>query len=263
MKKVYFVAAFCIALIVSAGSVSAQSKAFGVTLTLAQQEQFKVVNAEAEPSKKAIRDDATLSADEKRVLMKAVYEGIKEKLRAILTPEQLKEMETAASAVKETSSRPQSKAFGVTLTPAQQEKFKAMNIASEPAKKAIRESATLSEDERRAQMRAVYAGIKEKLKAILTPEQLKEMETAALVQRTSPTQQFRAFGVTLTPAQQEQFKAMNIAAEPSKKAIRENTTLSDEENRTQMKAIYDGIKEKLKAILTPEQLKELETVEKK
>ncbi|MEI6810202.1 MAG: hypothetical protein WCN95_15900, partial [bacterium] len=234
MKIMHFVPAFCVALILSAGSLSAQSKAFGVTLTPAQQEQFKAMNVAAEPSKKAIRENTTLSEDEKRTQMKAVYDGIKEKLKAILTPEQLKEM--AVAPVRGASSRPQSRAFGVTLTPAQQEQFTAMNVAAEPSKKAIRENTTLSEDEKRTQMKAVYDGIKEKLKTILTPEQLKEME-AAPAHGTSSRPQSKAFGVTLTPAQQEQFKAMNVAAEPSKKAIRENTTLSEDEKRTQMKAV--------------------------
>ena len=95
MKIMHFVPAFCVALILSAGSLSAQSKAFGVTLTPAQQEQFKAMNVAAEPSKKAIRENTTLSEDEKRTQMKAVYDGIKEKLKAILTPEQLKEIEAA------------------------------------------------------------------------------------------------------------------------------------------------------------------------
>ena len=84
----------------------------------------------------------------------------------------------------------------------------------------------------------------------------------ALLSNTASAQ-MRAFGVTLTPEQAEQFKAINDAAAPAKKAVRENTALSEAEKRAQMKAVYDGIKEKLKAILTPEQLKEMEAAQNK
>jgi|APCry1669188910_1035180.scaffolds.fasta_scaffold17882_1 Spy/CpxP family protein refolding chaperone len=180
MKLMRVVLVFCVALMMTIGSLSAQSKVFGVTLTPAQEVQFKAFNDAAAPAKKAIRDNPALSDAEKHAQMKAVYDGIREKLKAILTPEQLKEMETAALTTSTgTSSKfAPSKVFGVTLTPVQQEQFKVINDAAAPAKKAIRDNAALSEDEKRAQMKVVYDGIREKLKAILTPEQLKDMETA-------------------------------------------------------------------------------------
>ena len=162
----------------------------------------------------------------------------------------------------------QDKVFGVPLTPPQQEQFRAITVAAEPERKAIRENATLSEEEKRVQMKAVYDGIREKLKAILTPAQRKEMEAAFSAPAQGAPKRFAVassniFGVTLTPPQMEQFKALNVAAEPAKKAIRENTALSAEEKQSQMKAVYDGIKEKLKAVLTPAQLKEMEASQKK
>ena len=60
-----------------------------------------------------------------------------------------------------------------------------------------------------------------------------------------------AFGVTLTTAQAEQFKAFNVAAEPAKKLIRENAALSEAEKNTQMKAIYDNIKLHCRPYLLP------------
>lgn len=162
----------------------------------------------------------------------------------------------------------QDKVFGVPLTPPQQEQFRAITVAAEPERKAIRENATLSEEEKRVQMKAVYDGIREKLKAILTPAQRKEMEAALSAPAQGAPKRFAVassniFGVTLTPPQMEQFKALNVAAEPAKKAIRENTALSAEEKQSQMKAVYDGIKEKMKAVLTPAQLKEMEASQKK
>ena len=99
MKSMRSVWLFCVgvalAVLVPAGLLSAQAKVFGVTLTPAQEEQFKAINAAAEPAKKAIRENTALSEGEKHAQMKAIYDGIREKLKAILTPDQLKEMESS------------------------------------------------------------------------------------------------------------------------------------------------------------------------
>ena len=215
--------------------------AFGVKLTAAQAEQFKAFNVAAELAKKVIRENAKLSEAEKNTQMKAVYDNIKLQLRAILTPEQLAIMD------KPPTPEPVV-AFGVKLTAAQAEQFKAFNVAAELAKKVIRENAKLSEAEKRTQMTAISDNIKVQLRAILTPEQL------AIMDKLPKPESLVAFGVTLTAAQAEQFKAFNTAVEPAKKLIRENTTLSEADKRTQMTAIYDMLKLQLRAILTPEQL---------
>ena len=226
-------------------------KAFGVTLTAAQAEQFKAIVAATEPERKAIRENAALSATEKQTQMQAVYEKIKQQLKAILTPEQIAEMEKAPPA----NTPAPVKVFGVTLTAAQAEQFKAINAAAEPEKKAIRENAALSEAEKRTQMQAVYEKIRQQIKAILTPEQIAEMEKTPPENTPAPV---KVFGVMLTAAQAEQFKAINTAAEPEKKAIRENAALSETEKKTQMQAVYEKIKQQLIAILTPEQIAEME-----
>ena len=99
MKSTRIISAACVAaalaLVLSARSALAEFKPFGVTLTRAQQEQFKAIHAAAEPAKKAVRENAALSQSEKQAQMKAIYDGIKEKLKAILTPEQVQEMHAA------------------------------------------------------------------------------------------------------------------------------------------------------------------------
>ncbi len=171
----------------------------------------------------------------------AIYDNIKLRLRAILTPEQL--------AIMDKPPTPESVvAFGVKLTAAQAEKYKTFIAAAGPAEKAIIANAKLSEAEKRTQKMAIYDNIKLQLRAILTTEQLAKMD------KLPTPEPVVAFGVKLTAAQAEQLKAFSIAAEPAKKLIRENATLSEADKRTQMMAIYDNIKLQLRAILTPKQL---------
>jgi len=226
---------------------------FGVTLTPAQAEKFKAIYATEQPKMNAIRTNAALTDADKKTQMAAIYADMKEQLIAILTPEQVAEMEKAST--KPTKQEP-AKIFGVTLTPAQAEKFNAIRATEQPKMNAIRENAALTEADKKTQMAAIYADMKQQLIAILTPAQVAEMDKAS----TKPTKQepSKIFGVTLTPAQAEQFKAIRATAAPKMKAIRDNAALSDAAKKTQTAAIYADLKQQLLAILTPEQIATME-----
>jgi Spy/CpxP family protein refolding chaperone len=135
-------------------------------------------------------------------------------------------------------------------------KFKAICDAQQPAQQAIRNNSTLSAADKQTQMSAIYATIKVQLKAILTPAQIAQMAQASTT--TTSTTPIKVFGVTLTPAEAVQFKAIYSAQLPAKKAIRDNTTLSKAEKQTMMTEIYTSLREQLKAILTPEQIAQME-----
>ncbi len=154
------------------------------------------------------------------------------------------------------------KVYGVTLTPQQEEQLKAFNTEAEPAIKAIKADASLSREEKEEQVKAIRDGIKEKLRAILSPEQAKDMSA---VQSTPNPKGFvvKALGVTPTPEQEAQFWAILAEAEPAMKAIRENSKLSEAEKKVQMQAVYDDINNKLTALVNPQPEKQQETTEKK
>jgi archaellum component FlaG (FlaF/FlaG flagellin family) len=233
-------------------ATTAPIKVFGVTLTPAQADQFKTIYTAEQPAMKAIRDNAALSAADKKSQLQAIYEKIKEQLKAILTPDQIAQMEKPATT---TSTTTPVKVFGVTLTPAQAVQFKAFCDAEQPAEQAIRDNAALSADQKHTQMQAIYDKIKQQLKAILTPDQIAQMEKPATTTSTAPV---KVFGVTLTPAQAIQFKAFCDAAQPAEKTIRDNAALSASEKHAQMLPIYEKIKQQLKAILTPDQIAEMD-----
>ena len=141
------------------------------------------------------------------------------------------------------------KVYGVTLTPEQEEQLKAFNSEAEPAIKAIKADASLSREEKEEQVKAIRDGIKENLRVILSPEQAKDMTAAP----STPNPKgfiVKALGVTPTPEQEAQFRAILAEAEPAMKAIRESK-LSEAEKKEQMQAVYDDINNKLTALVNP------------
>ena len=69
--------------------------------------------------------------------------------------------------------------------------------------------------------------------------------------------------LNLTDAQKEQFKKNNEEMRPKMEALRGNTTLSQDEKRTQMKALREEQKAKMDALLTPDQKVKFEEARKK
>jgi Spy/CpxP family protein refolding chaperone len=61
-----------------------------LSLTDAQQQQIKTIWAAAEEQGKALRDDESLSRDDRRAKMQAIMKGTHDQVRAILTPDQQK-----------------------------------------------------------------------------------------------------------------------------------------------------------------------------
>ena len=59
--------------------------------------------------------------------------------------------------------------------------------------------------------------------------------------------------LNLSDTQKEQMKSINSEFKAQAKAIKENTTLSEEAKKQQFKALNQKKREKVKAILTPEQ----------
>ena len=61
-----------------------------LSLTDAQQQQMKAIYAAAEQQGKALRDDDSLSRDDRRAKMQAIMKSAHDQVRAMLTPDQQK-----------------------------------------------------------------------------------------------------------------------------------------------------------------------------
>ena len=74
------------------------------------------------------------------------------------------------------------------LTDQQKEQIKALFKAQHPALKAIRENKSLTPEQRKAQMKPIFKGIRQQMKSILTPEQLAKWKELRAEHRNHPAQ---------------------------------------------------------------------------
>ena len=126
-------------------------------------------------------------------------------------------------------------------------------------------------DEQKRQLEAAFKAQQDAIKSILTPEQLAKWEELKAQHRGDRDENKEAQNhegehwknggpvehlakeLGLSDAQKSQIQALFKAQQPAIKAIRENTSLTPEQKKEQVSAIFEGIKQQIKSILTPEQ----------
>ena len=115
---------------------------------------------------------------------------------------------------------------------------------------------------------AIRKEMKDKLAAILTPEQKSKIE-ASKKKREENMQVMAAarlermkIDLTLTDNQVASIKTAEASLHTQMKALHEDESLVPEQKREKMKALMEQHKATLKAILTPEQLNKLESTMK-
>jgi len=149
-------------------------------LSDAQVEQLTALFDADGPKMKGLREDASLSATQKREQLKGLSDARREKIAAILTPEQRAK---AAEEIKRRGGGPDSpQAEGLRrlqaikeklgLSDAQVEKLKPILTEEGPKMKALREDSSTSPEEKREAAKQSM----ERIAAELTPEQLEKFK---------------------------------------------------------------------------------------
>ncbi len=130
---------------------------------------------------------------------------------------------------------------------------------------------TLKSDEPKEQKRTEIKALRDKAiadaKAVLTPDQLAKAEQMKLFDRAFSFRHGHGRGMkalwvmkqlNLTPEQKAQVKSIVQDARTQAKAIKDNTTLTKEQKVTQFRELHESTMQKIKALLTPDQLQKLE-----
>jgi len=162
----------------------------------------------------------------------------------------------------------------LNLSEEQKAKLKAEREANKAQLDAIRNDASLSETQKKEKAKSIHEAQKAKMQSILTPAQKAQMEKnkqeakekgkQMAQQRTDMTEKRKDAmkDLNLSNDQAEKLKAHNQAAHEKMKAIRSNTSLTEEQKKTEMKNLQQWSKDERKKILTAEQLKKMEEMKK-
>lgn len=158
----------------------------------------------------------------------------------------------------------------LNLTDEQKKKIKPILDEEAGKIKVVRDDSSLTQDQKREKVRAIHAATYERIKPLLTAEQLKkheEMMTRAgewRWQMASPEVRLEKMGkdLNLTAEQKAKIKPILEREQTKMKSIHEDSTLTREQMREQMMTIHRSTYDEIKSILTPEQVKRHESMER-
>ncbi|MCE5198703.1 MAG: hypothetical protein ABFD54_02395 [Armatimonadota bacterium] len=127
----------------------------------------------------------------------------------------------------------------------------------------IRKSSATTE-EKQSKIKALREDVSAKIMNVLTPEQQEKAKQMNLTRRMFSGRRgnhaMLMKQLNLTKEQQTVIRGILAEARPQIQAIRQNTSLTPDQKKEQLKTIRQGNFEKIKAQLTPEQLQKLQTI---
>ncbi|MGE0101619.1 MAG: hypothetical protein AB7H86_07920 [Blastocatellales bacterium] len=113
--------------------------------------------------------------------------------------------------------------------------------------RAIRSDASLSNEEKRARIREIQQSTRQQSQAVLTPEQQQILSSRGRGDGR------RGADPVLTDDQKQSMQTIRQTEREQIEAVRNNSSLTDEERRSQIQSIRQNSRQQTRTILTPEQ----------
>lgn len=148
-------------------------------------------------------------------------------------------------------------AKALNLTADQKTKMKAIRADVKAKTQAVNADTSLTPEAKNAKLKEIKAAAIAQIKAILTPEQQKKLEKLHGGRKGDQLKDLVA-KLGLNADQKAKIKSILASSKTEIKAVRDNTTLTDDAKKTKIKAIRAAEKEKILAELTPEQRTKLD-----
>ncbi len=152
----------------------------------------------------------------------------------------------------------------LNLTDDQKAQIKTLNDGFRQQMQDLKSNTGMSADDQKEKRKALMKEHKEKVEAILTPEQRKQAqdmrkEFADGNKGEMRNQRFEEMtkNLNLTPEQSAKMKDLNASLRNNIQNIHQNTALSQEEKKEQMKSLMKKHKADMEALLTNEQKEQL------
>jgi Spy/CpxP family protein refolding chaperone len=147
---------------------SAASTTAKPQLSAEQKSQLRSLRNSERDQAAIIRNDQTLTAEQKQAKLKALRASTREQMKSVLTPEQQKAMAEHRAEVKA------SFAAKLGLTADQQSKLKDLRRSNREQRQAVLKNTTLTNEQKQAQLSQIRQATQAQLATILTPEQLEK-----------------------------------------------------------------------------------------
>lgn len=154
----------------------------------------------------------------------------------------------------------------LNLTPDQQSKIKSIREAEKKEMQGLKTGGTTGAD--KASRKELHQKYQTQLQSVLTEEQKAKMQDRMKNGKEAMSakggKREKEFGkdVNLTTDQKTKISSLNQDFKTKAQAIRNNSTLSAEEKKAQMKSLAQTHQTDMKAVLTPEQANKMKSLKK-
>lgn len=151
-------------------------------LSAEQETSMKAIKDKYHPQIKAIKENTSLTKEQKQAKIKPLKESKQAEIKSVLTPDQYTKFQELKK--NKPHAKHKDKVLDkLDLTDDQQSKMKALNQEYHPKMKAIRTNASLADTEKKKQIKALKKNKDSEIGKILTPEQLKKYKELKKQQR--------------------------------------------------------------------------------
>lgn len=152
-----------------------------LNLTQQQQDQLKPIFQKQREQAQAIRQDSTLTADQKKQKFDALRQDTHAQINSVLTPEQQQQWAQMQAQGKQRMAANRQNmgarlAQKLNLSQAQQDQIKPIMEKQREQAKAIWQDNSMTQDQKREKMQALHQGTQAQLNSILTPEQQQQWQ---------------------------------------------------------------------------------------
>jgi Spy/CpxP family protein refolding chaperone len=154
-----------------------QSAAERPQLSAEQKKQLGDMRATARDQAAIVRNDQTLTAEQKQAKLKALRTSTREQMKSVLTPEQQKAFADRRAASKTRF------AAKLGISPDQQTKMKDLFVSTHQQRQAVLENTSLTNEQKQTQLSQIRQTSNAQLSTILTPEQLAKFQQMVRMRR--------------------------------------------------------------------------------
>jgi len=163
-----------------------------------------------------------------------------------LPAQQVNQAELAAQAADAVAGRPQ-------ISPEQRQQMRELRRGARDQAAIIRHDQTLSPEQKEQKLHELRATTREKMKAVLTPEQ-----QAQIKQMRASRRERVADKLGLTQDQRGKLKELAKSTRAQRRSVLNDSSLSNDQKRAQLAQIRESAKVQRASILTPEQLAQMQ-----
>lgn len=154
----------------------------------------------------------------------------------------------------------------LNLTDDQKAKIKSKTTDAKARALSVRNDKNLTPDQQKSKLMEIRKSTRQQIMQVLTPEQRQKL--TSLKSRDGGRQRGdrmkKAFAaLNMTDSQKAQIKSIREDAKAQFKAVREDKSLTKDQIKAKAKSIRDASMEKMKTVLTPEQIKKIEDMKAK